>query len=376
MPFSSFRSLFPFAGNKVYLNHAAVSPLSTDVREKMEWFINERSFGDIEFIDETIKIKEETRSLLAQLIHAEKDHIGFVTNTSEGLNILAQGLEWKEGDEIIIPECEFPANIYPFLNLERKGVKIKYIPSPHGIVEIEEIEKAISSKTRLLTISFVEYANGFRNDLEQIGKICTDKGIIFCVDAIQGVGAMSLDVQACNIDFLSCGGHKWLMGPMGAGFIYLNSRMLKEIQPAYTGWLAVEDAWDFSNIDLKLLPNARRFEYATQNFAGIAGLSASVELLVRLGPAAIEQHLLILGQEMVDDLSELGMEFMGHKDSVNWSGIYSFKAPDAELLFEFLHSREIYCSLRKGAIRIAPHFYNNRDDINLLVRAIGEWHKK
>ncbi len=375
MPFAAYRNQFPFTNDKIYLNHAGVSPLSTDVREKMDWFINNRSFGEIEFFEEMIELRDQTRLQLAKLINAPADNIAFTANTSTGFNWLAQGLEWQKGDQIILTDLEFPSNVYPFLNLQKKGVDVVFVKNKNGCIDVDDIEKAINPKTRMISISSVEFSSGFRNDLLAIGALCKHHNLIFSVDAIQGLGAIPLDAVANHIDFISCGGHKWLMGPMGIGFMYAAPSLLEKIEPTFVGWDSVKDSFDFLDYNFELLQDARRFEYATQNHLGICGLSASVEILQRIGIVAIEQHLLILGKQMVERFPDFNMTFCGHEDSFYWSGIYSFTHPDAEEMFIFLKKHHVICSVRNGALRFSPHFYNTRDDINELIDLIGKFHR-
>ncbi len=376
MELEKYRKLFPVTLQKVYLNHAAISPFSIRVTERLEWFLDERSFGEIDAFQKANEIRNRLRVNLAELINANPQNIAFITNTSEGFNHLTQGLDWEEGDEIILFDCEFPSNIYPFLNLEkRKGVKIKFVPAPGGIIDLDSIKKAITPRTRLLSISYVEFLSGFKNDLKAIGTICKENEIIFSVDSIQGLGALPLDVRACHIDFLSNGGHKWLMGPMGAGFMYISPQLFKKLKPAYTGWLAVENAWDFLDYQLDFLPEARRYEFGTANFMGLVGLSASVELLKEVGLTNIHSHLLEIGEFLVEELTKLGMRFVNSMDRTHWAGIYSFAGDDVEALFQSLKEKNIICSMRNGLLRIAPHFYNTREEIETLVQEVEKFYR-
>ena len=243
MSLSQYRKLFPVTLQKIYLNHAAISPMSQRVSDKLEWYIDERAFGSIDLYPKVIEIRHQARQTIAKMINAKPDQVAFITNTSEGFNHLVNGLDWNSRDEVILTDYEFPSNIYPFKNLERFGVKMKYVPNRSGKILLEDIEKRITPKTKLLSISFVEFSNGFRNDLEKIGNLCKANNIIFSVDGIQGIGAIPIDVEKFQIDFISNGGHKWLMGPMGAGFMYIRPELFEKIKPAYTGWLAVETAW-------------------------------------------------------------------------------------------------------------------------------------
>lgn len=374
MDFQKYRKLFPVTSQKIYLNHAAISPFSTRVTDRLEWFIDDRIFGNIDSFEEADKIRNNLRGLIAKMIHAEPEQIAFITNTSEGFNHLVHGLNWWEGDEILLPDCEFPSNVYPFKNLERQGVVVKLIPTDDGKISLETIESMMTPRTRLLTISYVEFLSGFRNDLKTIGELCHSKNIIFSVDSIQGFGALPLNVQEFNIDFISNGGHKWLMGPMGAGFMYISSSLFRQLHPAFTGWLAVNNAWDFFDYQLDFLPDARRYEYGTANFMGIVGLSASVELLQEIGLENIERKLLHLGELLVNGLQGNGLQFVNTPDKKHWAGIYTFKVQETERLFEFLGKNQVVCSVRNGMLRISPHFYNTVEEINSLIALIKQFY--
>ena len=376
MSLARFRSLFPVTAQKIYLNHAAISPLSIRVTDQVEAFLDERSFGAIDNFKAGDEIRARTRQLIADLINARPEQIAFIQNTSEGFNHLVNGLSWQPGDEVILNDFEFPSNIYPFMNLERFGVKMVFVPNRNGQILVEDIAARITDKTRLLSISFVEFANGYRNDLQAIGELCRKHDIIFSVDGIQGVGALPLDVQKFQIDFLSNGGHKWLMGMMGAGFMYIAPRLLERLRPAFTGWLAVENAWDFFDYRLDLLPDAKRYEYATANFLGIVALNAAVGLLSEAGIANIEAHLLGLGERLVRELGELGLKFQGAEDRRRWSGIYTFAGPRMEKLFEYLTAHNMVCSLRNGMLRIAPHFYNTEEEIAELIAEVRRFYRE
>jgi len=374
MPLSQYRKYFPVTLQKTYLNHAAVSPLSTRVTDKLDEYIDQRSFGSIETYQSAVEVREQARKSVARLINAQEEQIAFITNTSEGFNHLVNGLQWQKGDQIILTDYEFPANVYPFLNMERFGVEIIYVPNRNGTIQLEDIESRITPRTRLLSISFVEFSNGFRNDLESIGKICRQNNIIFSVDGIQGVGAIPMDVQKFQIDFMSNGGHKWLMGPMGAGFMYIRPQLFERLYPAYTGWLAVQDSWEFTDYKLNFLPDARRYEYAVANFMGITGLSAAVDLLLEAGTARIERHLLSLGKVLVESLREFGLNFQGDSSTKSWSGIYSFSGKRTDELYEYLLKKNIICSLRNKMLRVAPHFYNTMEEIEQLTNEIKKFY--
>lgn len=367
MTLDSYRQYFPVTQTDIYLNHAAVSPFSTKVNRAISDILTKRSEGIIEIYPEIIGIREKLKQNIAALIDGGEDTVAIIGNTSEGFNWLVNGLEWQTEDRILLVESEFPANIYPFLNLEQRGVSVDFVPVRKGFIYLEDIEKNIHPRTRMLSISFVEFLNGFKNRLGEIGDLCQRNNILFSVDGIQGVGAMPISVRDSKISFLSNGGHKWLMGPQGCGFMYIAPDLFKRLRPAFVGWLSVKDSWNFFDYRLDLLDNAGRFEIATANVLGIAGLHASTQLLIDAGVQAISEHLLKLGDLLIKGLSEIGWRYIGADRIENRSGIYTFSAQDPEGLFNYLKDQRIHLSLRENLLRFSPHFYNTTEEIEQVI---------
>lgn len=376
MNLSDFRRIFPITETDIYLNHAAVSPLSTRVKSAISDSLTRRMSGPVEIFPEFSEEKKRLKENIGRLVNADSSQIAIVSNTSEGLNCLASGLTWKKGDRVLLVENEFPANIYPFLNLKRLGVLIDFVPTREGHIFIEDIEKEISDRTRLFSISFVEFLNGFRNQLGEIGALCKRKNVIFSVDGIQGTGGMPVDVSASGVDFMANGGHKWLMGPMGCGFMYISADLFHQLHPAYVGWLSVKDSWNFFDYRLDLLEDAGRFEIATPNFLGIKGLRISTDILLEAGITAIEQHLLKLGDKLIDGLSAQGFHYIGAAERKNRSGIYSFRTVNEKALFTHLQAQRVHLSLREDIIRFAPHFYNTEAEIDEVLNLCSKFAEK
>ena len=372
MDLSSYRDLFPVTESAIYLNHAAISPYSSRVSVALSKQISARSSGSIDlypvFLEERQKLKEN----YARLINGRPADIALIPNTSTGLNWLANGLRWNAGDRILLVAGEFPSNVYPFLNLKRRGVEIDFADPSEGMIGIDDLAARIDKRTKILSVSYVQFLNGYRIDPEDIGRLCRSRNIIFSVDGIQGVGAVPLDVRAAGIDFLANGGHKWLMGPMGCGFMYIKPELHERLEPAFAGWLSVKNSWDFLDYRLDFLDDAERYELGTANFLGIAGARAASDLLVEVGPARIERHLLELGNYLIEAMETSGFVYTGSRDEKHRAGICSFRHERAKEIFDHLTDNKIIVSLREGVIRISPHFYNTRAELENLVRTIGK----
>lgn len=361
----SYRTRFPFlSGGTIYLDHAAIGPVPRSSREAVEAYLRERSDGGINLFHAFLKTHAETKRTIGDLIHAAPDRIAFCDNTSNGLNILASGFPWKSGDRVLLTDVEFPANVYPFLNQKRHGVEIDYLKwTPQGF-GVEAVERALTPRTRVLSISYVQFLHGCRSDLAAIGALCRKKGVLLSVDAIQAAGAVPIDVQAMHIDFLSCGSQKWLLSTEGAAFVYVSENAQEHIRQAYLGWLSINDFFtDFFRHRLDLDPTARRYEGGTLNVAGIICLRESIRLLLDAGIKRIERHLQGLTQLCVDRIRQEGAELLTPEDPAARAGIVSVRLPGAQQTFERLQREGIIVSLREGCIRFSPHFYNTEDEV-------------
>jgi cysteine desulfurase / selenocysteine lyase len=370
-----YRSWFPFLSTgTIWLNHAAISPLSTRVNDAMAQFLAGRTMGKIDTFLSTLPLVADARLNLGRLINATPDRIAFVMNTSDGLNVLATGLTWKMGDRILLNDNEFPSNVVPFINLRRFGVEVDILPTINGRVTAETLEQHLTPKTRLVSLSFVQFLSGFRADLVAIGALCKRRGIIFCVDAIQGLGACPLDVRAMNIDFLACGGTKWLMACMGLGFIFTTQELQERLHQSSMGWTSNKDY--FSNFfQYRIDPDltARRYENGTQNYLGITALQASTSVLLEVGIAGIQAHLFTLTDTLIEIVDSMDYELITPREREHRAGIVTFRAPNADDLFNFLHEQGIVVSLREGLIRVAPHFYTSAEDIEKFHAALLQY---
>jgi len=366
------RSYFPHLKNGIiYFNHASTAPINTLMKNRIDEFLKERSDYALDDYWAFKAVADETKSMLGKMINCSGERIAFLDNTTNGIIWLAQGIDWKSGDRIILNDVEFPANVYPFLQLKEKGVEIDFIKSSHGIVTAEEIIDAIKPETKLISISFVQFLSGYRIDLEKIGRVCKEKKIIFSVDSIQGLGAIRLDVEKFNIDFLANGTQKWMLGLQGLAFIYVRKELQDKMKSAPIGWLAVKDAWNLLNFDLTTKETGERFQPGTLNNLGIYAFNSSMKLFKEFGFDEIEKRILSNSKYFIEELAKIGYKSpLVSFPEMHLSGIVSFRSQDAQKIFDILSQKKIVCSLREGYIRFAPHFYNTKQDIDYVVDAL------
>jgi cysteine desulfurase / selenocysteine lyase len=373
MTFDAIRDQFPFLkSGRIYLNHAATSPWSSTMEQEVLRFIDMRARGDIEIYPVTMNTITETRDWAAEMIGCEAADLSFALNTSEGLNILAAGLDWKHGDHIVLVDQEFPANIYPFLNLRRHGVDVSLVSQRDGSVSIEDIERAMTPRTRLVAVSWVQFLSGYVIDLSRLKAMCEYRGALLSVDAIQGIGAIRLDVRTTPVDFLSAGVQKWQMGPQGVGIVYTAPHLRAMLNQAVVGWINVKNAWDFFDYKLDLLDDARRYESGTYNSIGITGYHGALKLFREVGHDRVEELVRANAAHAWQRAKDMGFELITPGEPSRRAGIVTFRLPDADRVQQQLLQRGITVSARVGHIRVSPHFYNTTSEIDTCFEAIGE----
>ena len=368
---------FPVLGKWNFFNHAGVAPLPRVAGDAMRKYAAEAERGaylgagwyrDIEHLRESA----------AKLINASKGEIAFVKNTSEGISIVANGIDWQWGDRIVTTNVEYPANIYPWMEVVRnRGAKLVMIEEEtdeHGRrhVPVEKILAAVADKrTKILTLSHVEYASGQRHDLAKIGAFCREHDTLFCVDAIQSMGVLPIDVRAMHIDYLSADGHKWMLGPEGAGIFFCRNELVERTRPLMIGWMNVVDAMQYGSYDYTLRPDAGRFECGTHNMAGLLGLKAAIDLLASLQTGAVSGRLFELTSYLIDGLHGKGYQVISPRDKWQWSGIVSFTSAahnHDEVARMLRKDFQIEVAVREGRLRVSPHLYNTEAEIDRLVR--------
>ena len=368
---SELRKLFPITQHSIYLNHAAISPLSIPTFAAIEAQLKDvRDHGSTHY-QSWIAVKESARTLLAELLGARPEQVAFMRNTSDALSTVANGLKWQPGDNVVTFNREFPANIYPWLRLrEGFGVEVRMCVEREGRVDLDELENLVDEHTRLITISHVQYASGFCANLERLARVARNRDALLVVDVIQSLGVMPLDVQAQMIDVAAGASHKWLLGPEGVGYLYLSDRARERIEPTLVGWVSVADPEDYNNFDQEWRADTLPWETGTGPAALIHGLEASLKLLGEIGVATIAKHL----EELTDYLSERvlrkGYLLMSSRKPSEKSHIVCIRHRgeiSATRLYGALKSKSIITAPRGDRLRIAPHFYNNFEDIDTFI---------
>ena len=349
----------------IFFDHARVAPLPERVRKVVAGFVNDATrYGTAHYETWIDEIKKARKSF-ARLINAGTDEVAFVKNTSEGLAIVANGLDWKSGDNVVIPDIEFPANVYPWWNLKRLGVETRMVRAVEGRVLFNEFVKKVDARTRLISISSVECNSGFRCDLNRIGTFCKDKGILFCVDAIQSLGILPMDVKRDYIDFLSADGHKWMLSVEGLGGFYISKEVLDKVYPVTVGWGNMVNAADFMNYEFDFKPNAQRFEEGSLNTMSIHAFGAALDLLLEVGIENIENRVMVLGDSIIEQLSQRGLKNYSSTRQEERSGNISFTMNhDTSQLYEWMMMNKVKLTVRDGLVRVSPHFYNSEDEIS------------
>lgn len=363
------RNLFPhLKTNQIYFNHASIGPWCDLALKRLEEYSKQRSGDEIENYEYFLQWSLSAKEKLAALLGTNPKRIAWIDNVSNGLNILAQGLNWNPGDRIILNDLEFPSNVYPFLNLKKLGVEIDFIKNRNGIINVEDIEKAITSKTKLISISHVQFLTGYRANIDAIGELCKKHNIIFCVDAIQSAGVVKIDVEKSNVDFLSGGTQKWLMSSEGLSYIYLTEELQEKIDQKFVGWTSVQNAWNLLDYKLELKKSADKFQNGTLNSLGIAIFDAVLNLFFEFGIQNIENRIINNTNYFIEKLSDIGITpVLKNVSSDNLAGIVSFKNEKAKLIFDELKKQNIHCAVREGMIRFSPHFYNTKDEIEKVI---------
>ena len=360
-----YRDQFPVTGKLIYLNHAAVAPLTRRAAEAMKQLADDALENGSLHYDQWLDSYEGVRVAAARLIGADRREIALVKNTSEGISTVARGLDWRPGDRIVAFREEFPSNYYPWVRLEQQRAFVEWLSVNDSL---DTIDRAAQG-AKLLAISFVQYLSGRRADLNAIGEICHQRGCFFLVDAIQGLGAFPVDVRAAHIDALAADGHKWMLGPEGCGILYVRKERQDSISPKEFGWTNVAGYNDYASRDMTLRPDAGRYECGTLNTIGCYGLRASIEFLLEVGVERIAPVVQGLADQLVEGACRKDYQLLGDRTPENGAGIIAIHKPgiDSRQVVRSLKERGIIAAPRQGWVRLSPHFYISPAEIDHVV---------
>ena len=368
------RALFPIAERSIYFNHAAVSPPPiTSIRAVEAQLRDVHENGSANFRD-WLAVKEEARTLLANLLGARPEQVAFMRNTSDALSSVANGLNWRAGDNIVTFSREFPSNIYPWLRVrDAFGVEVRMCEERNGRIDFAELSSLIDHNTRIVAISHVQYASGFRTDLERLGRLARQHDALLVVDVIQALGVVPTNVEAEFIDVAAGAGHKWLLSPEGVGYLYLSDRARDRIQPTLVGWISVPNPDDYFNFEQGWNRGALAWETGTGPAALIHGFKASLELLTRFGVENVAKYLEELTDDLCERLRAKRYEVVSSRAPGEKSQIVCIRPSEglsAMALYHQLNKKNIVTAPRADRLRIAPHFYNTHTEVEAFVTAL------
>ncbi|NDP47463.1 MAG: aminotransferase class V-fold PLP-dependent enzyme [Sulfuriferula multivorans] len=371
-----FGDEFPLDSDVLYLNHAAVSPWPRRTANAVQRFAEENMRRGASaypvWQEKEAELREQCRALLNA---PSADDIALLKNTSEALSVVAYGLTWKTGDNVVISNQEFPSNRIVWESLQDQGVTVRYADLNKGTSPEQALADCIDARTRLLSVSSVQYASGLRLDLTTLGRLCHECGVLFCVDAIQSLGALPLDVQATDADFVMADGHKWLLAPEACALFYVREAVRDQLRLKQFGWRMVEDHLDFSRREWRIANSSRRFECGSPNMLGIHALSASLELLAEVGMDVVAERVLSNSRYLMAALRTLpNIELLTTQRLGRYAGIVTFRHHGIESaeLHRRLFARNIICAHRGDGIRLSPHFYNTEPQLDTAVAAVAQ----
>lgn len=372
MDWETLRDEFPITKNYNFQNHAGVAPLSRRCADAGRLYLQQCQ--DSAYIDgHFYRHADRVRNQIAQLINAKSDEVTFCKNTSEGLSMVANGLSWNNGDNVVTTNVEFQANMYPWMALRSRGVQVRMVLEEDGRIPLEQVIEAIDSRTRVVAISSVQFASGFRTDLATLGDYCQEKGVLLCVDVIQSLGAFPIDVRAMNIDFMAADGHKWLCAPEGIGIFYVRKELQGHLRPTSIGWLSVKDPFNFNRYQFEFADSARRYDSGSYNLAGIYALGGAIDLVLEMGVENISRRILHLTDRLVAGVREKGYRIISSRQRGEASGIVAFFTdlqPPEKIQQHLQSEHRIVIAVRHGRLRASPHVYNTEREIDQLVEVL------
>jgi cysteine desulfurase/selenocysteine lyase len=355
--------------DRIYLDHAAMSPLPKRVEETTAGFHRTRAELGAQFPFWWDRV-EQVRSQTSSLIGADSDEITFIPNVSTGINIVAQGIDFQIGDNVIISNLEFPANVYPWLNLNSKGVEVRFLANRNGSLLISDLEKLIDHKTKIVSLSLVQAGNGFKTDIQAVSRLCRENQTLFMIDAIQGLGVHAVDLQQVPCDFLVSGYYKWLFGPDGLAFLYVNQERLAGLGTTFASWAGMKEKFNYTEYQFDLHQSGRRFELGNLNFSAIDGAGKALELVTTIGVEKIHRRVMHLANYIRNQVEGMsGVHSLSDFQVENRSQIVLLHCPNFRVVHANLLKSNIVVNLREG-LRVSPHFYNTKEEIDRLIERI------
>ena len=370
-----YRDEFLITKEYNYLDNAGLSPLPISVIKASSLFMEERSeIGAMNYFDSWEGMRNRVAEGFGDLINAHPDELAFTMNTHDGINTVANMVDWRDGDNVILNDLEFPANSFPWAHQRKHGVEIRVVESKGGGVYPEDIEALIDDRTRVIALSHVAFINGFKQDIEAVGRIARKNDVLFVVDAMQSVGVVDFDVRKTNIDFLACGGHKWLLAPLGTGFFYIRKELLDEYDPPTIG-LQGHDSGLLTGFIMEWTPHktARKFMTGNINYAGFAGMEMGLEIIHEIGLRNIEKRVHDLTNQLVEEIANPDVSWLTPLEMKYRSSTLNFTHPRVGELLKDLESRKIIVAPRGGGLRVSPNFYNTEAEITELAKAVNDF---
>jgi len=365
---------FPIKEQYAYFNHAGVAPIPASTQASITEFARDAAEEGPTNYAAWLHGMATTRQTAGELLNTDADNICFVHNTTHGVLIVANSIRWQPGDNVVGFAHEFPANVLPWRNLAERGVELRLVPEePDYTYNLDKVAASIDARTRLLTVSWVEYATGVRNDLRALSALCRERGVLFCVDAIQGLGVVPVDLAEVQPDFLMADGHKWLLAPEGCGILYVRPEVIADLNSSMLGWCGLKNPQDYDNYDQPYKPNAKRFEEGSHNLMSIIALGASMRLMLDIGAAHIEERVRALTGQLIEGARRRGWEVVTPEDPERRAGIVSLRREGVdvrELMTRLQQEHKIIVAARRGFLRVSPHFYNDEGEIARLVEVL------
>ena len=372
------RQQMPAASTVAYFDHAAVGPITGPAQEAIgQWATQAAEQGGLAWLQWDRRL-EQVRERAAGLIGADSREVAFVANTTTGISLVAEGLSWEPGDNVVTLANEFPSNLYPWMNLHARGVETRRVPVDGAAVDLNRIMEACNERTRLISASWVSYLSGWRLNVAELVQAAHDRDILVFLDGIQGLGVFPLNVGQIPVDFMAADGHKWMLGPEGAGLLYIRHDCLDLLRPLGVGWHSVNHAHDFSRIEMDWRDGAARYEGGSQNMVGVIGLGASLDMLASYGlgcnASLLASRVLEVAELASERLVSLGADIVSCQEGPHRSGIISFDLPGRDLTAARRRAAAngVILSCRGGLLRISPHAYVNEEDIERLIEALRE----